>query len=46
MAPKSGGGEGLTKGEPCAGLVNCWGGVGDLRNPKPRMLGMSLLKGN
>ena len=27
-------------GEPCAGLVDCWGGGGDLRKPQLRMLGI------
>lgn len=48
VSPKSGvgaGGVGRMMGEPCAGLVSCWGGGGDLRNPRPRMLGMSPLGG-
>lgn len=29
-------------GEPSAGLVDCWGGGGDLRKPQLRMLGTPL----
>lgn len=45
--PQSGAREGgrMTR-EPCAGLVNCWGGGGDLRNPRPRTLGVPPLGGN
>lgn len=39
--PPSGAREGSRmKREPYAGLVNCWGGGSDLRNPRPRMLGV------
>lgn len=47
VPPQAGQGEeGRTMGEPCAGLVDCWGGGGDLRKPQLRTLGMPPLGEN